>query len=112
MARYTGPRRRVTRRLGTALFGLTTRTPDDRPYPPGQHGPNVRRRRPSEYMLRLREKQKLRYYFGVTETQLRNYFRKAAGRSGSTASNLLELLERRLDNVVFRLGLAPTIPAA
>jgi small subunit ribosomal protein S4 len=114
MARYTGPRRRIVRRLGTPLHGLTRQTPDERPYPPGQHGPTqaMRRRRVSEYAVRLKEKQKLRYYYGINEVQLRNYVRRAARRSGPTGQNLLGALESRLDNVVFRLGLAPTIPAA
>jgi small subunit ribosomal protein S4 len=114
MARYTGPRRRIVRRLGTALSGLTRHTADDRPYPPGQHGPALagRRRRDSEYGVRLREKQKLRYYYGISETQLTRYARRAARQAGPTGENLLAALELRLDNVVFRLGLAPTIPAA
>jgi small subunit ribosomal protein S4 len=114
MARYTGPRRRIVRRLGIVLSGLTRHTPDERPYPPGQHGQATagRRRRDSEYGLRLREKQKLRYYYGVSETQLNTYAKRAARRSGPTGENLLSLLELRLDNVVFRLGFAPTIPAA
>lgn len=114
MARYTGPRRRIVRRLGIVLSGLTRHTPDERPYPPGQHGPAVtrKRRRESEYGLRLREKQKLRYYYGVSETQLNRYAKRAARRPGPTGVNLLSQLELRLDNVVFRLGFAPTIPAA
>ena len=114
MARYTGPRRRIVRRLGTVLSGLTRKTPEDRPYPPGQHGPTRvgRRSRVSEYGVRLSEKQKLRYYYGLSEVQLRNYVRRASGATGPTGELLLETLERRLDNVVFRLGLAPTIPAA
>lgn len=79
--------------------------------PPGQHGAR-RRKQLSEYGLRLQEKQKLRYYYGLTETQMRNYVRRATRQAGPTGTNLLKLLERRLDNVVFRLGLAPTIPAA
>jgi small subunit ribosomal protein S4 len=113
MSRYTGPRRRVVRRLGVPLDGLTRKGPGTRTYPPGQHGPSTRRRKaPSEYGLRLLEKQKLRYYYGLTETQLRNYVKRAARQSGPTGSNLLALLERRLDNIVFRLGLAPTIAAS
>jgi small subunit ribosomal protein S4 len=112
MSRYTGPRRRIVRRLNTELPGLTAETPDDRAYPPGQHGQNRRRRRASEYAVRLTEKQKLRYNYGLTETQLRNYLTRAARMPGTTGVNLLQLMERRLDNVVFRLGLAPTIPAA
>lgn len=101
----------MIRRLGV-LEGLTRKELGERQYPPGQHGPTRRRREPSQYGVRLREKQKLRYYYGVTETQLRNYFQRAARQSGPTGENLLVLLERRLDNVVFRFGLAPTIPAA
>jgi small subunit ribosomal protein S4 len=114
MARYTGPRRRVVRRLGTELGGLTTRTGDDRPYPPGQHGPTQarRRRRASPFATRLAEKQKVRFYYGLTETQLRRYLARAVRQRGPAGENLLRLLEKRLDNVVFRLGLAPTIPAA
>lgn len=111
MSRYTGPRRRVVRRLGVRLDGLTRKEAGERATPPGQHGAR-KRRQPSEYGLRLQEKQKLRYYYGLTETQMRNYVRRAARQSGPTGANLLKLLERRLDNVVFRLGLAPTIPAA
>lgn len=115
MARYTGPRRRIVRRLGTPLHGLTRHTADERPYPPGQHGPALaarRKRRTSDHAVRLIEKQKLRYHYGVSETQLRNYLRRAARRPGPTGENLLSALELRLDNVVFRLGLAPTIPSA
>lgn len=114
MARYTGPRRRVVRSLGTPLHGLTRHTAEERPYGPGQHGPAraLRRPRATEYAVRLKEKQKLRYYYGVSEVQLRNYVRRAARRSGPTGENLLRALETRLDNVVFRLGLCPTIPAA
>ena len=111
MSRYTGPRRRVVRRLGVDLPGLTRETAEDRAYPPGQHGQG-RRKRPSEYAVRLAEKQKLRFNYGLTELQLRNYLDRAARMPGTTGANLLQLLERRLDNVVFRLGLAPTIPAA
>jgi small subunit ribosomal protein S4 len=111
MARYTGPRRKVVRRLGVALDGLTRKVAGDRAFPPGQHGP-ARRPKSSQFGVRLREKQKLRYYYGVTERQLRRYFERAARQSGPKGHNLLALLERRLDNVAFRLGLAPTIPAA
>jgi small subunit ribosomal protein S4 len=111
MARYTGPRRKVVRRLGVALDGLTRKVAGDRAFPPGQHGP-ARRPKLSQFGVRLREKQKLRYYYGVSERQLRRYFDRAARQSGPTGHNLLSLLERRLDNVVFRLGLAPTIPSA
>jgi len=114
VSRYRGPRNRIVRRLGTPLHGLTRHTPDERPYPPGQHGPARagRRRRESAFKVRLQEKQKLRFYYGIRETQLRSYMRRSARRAGPTAENLLKTLERRLDNVVFRVGLAPTIPAA
>lgn len=112
MARYTGPRRRVVRRLGVRLDGLTRKEAGDRQFPPGQHGQSRKRKSASEYGLRLQEKQKLRYYYGLSETQMRNYVQRATRQSGPTAANLLKLLERRLDNVAFRLGLAPTIPAA
>src|SRR5262245_28953091 len=114
MARYLGPRRRIVRRLGTDLDGLTTKTGESRPHPPGQHGPTSfrRRHRLSEYAVRLAEKQKVRFHYGLTETQLRNYVRRAARTKGATGENLLVSLEARLDNVVFRLGFASTIPAA
>ncbi|MEQ9359522.1 30S ribosomal protein S4 [Coleofasciculus chthonoplastes] len=108
MSRYRGPRLRIVRRLGD-LPGLTRKSPR-RSYPPGQHG-QARRKR-SEYAIRLEEKQKLRYNYGVTEKQLLRYVRKARRATGSTGQALLELLEMRLDNTVFRLGMAGTIPGA
>lgn len=111
MARYRGPRIKVCRALGAILPGLTTTSTLVRPYPPGQHG-NRRRMRPSDFKERLREKQKLRYHFGILEKQFKRYVTEAARRKGPTGANLLSLLESRLDNVVWRLGLAPTIPAA
>jgi len=110
MARYTGPRLRVVRRFQQQLPGLTRKTDGVRANPPGQHG--ARRGRPSDYRLRLDEKQKLVYNYGLGERQLRNYFKTAARHKGDTGKNLLALLESRLDNVTFRLGFAPTIPAA
>lgn len=106
------PRLKVIRRLGTALPGLTRKTPEWKTYPPGQHGVSVKRKKSSTYRTRLEEKQKLRYNYLISERQLRRYFERAAKESGPTGENLLALLERRLDNVVFRLGIAPTIPAA
>ncbi len=97
MARYRGPRLRVVRRLGD-LPGLTRKTPRHQ-YPPGQHG--QARRKLSEYAIRLQEKQKLRYNYGVTEKQLVRYVRKARRAAGSTGQTLLQLLEMRLDNTVF-----------
>jgi small subunit ribosomal protein S4 len=108
MARYTGPRLRIVRRLGD-LPGLT-RKKARREYPPGQHGQNRKKR--SEYGIRLEEKQKLRYNYGVSEKQLVRYVQKARRVTGSTGQVLLQLLEMRLDNTVFRLGMAPTIPGA
>ncbi|OIP67745.1 MAG: 30S ribosomal protein S4 [Oscillatoriales cyanobacterium CG2_30_40_61] len=108
MARYRGPRLRIVRRLGD-LPGLTRKSPR-KAYPPGQHG-QARRKR-SEYAVRLEEKQKLRYNYGVSERQLLRYVRKARRAAGSTGQVLLQTLEMRLDNTIFRLGMAPTIPAA
>jgi small subunit ribosomal protein S4 len=108
MSRYRGPRLRITRRLGD-LPGLTRKSPR-RAYAPGQHGQNRKKR--SEYAIRLEEKQKLRFNYGVTEKQMLRYVRKARRASGSTGLVLLQLLEMRLDNVVFRLQMAPTIPGA
>ncbi|HEY9752443.1 MAG TPA: 30S ribosomal protein S4 [Coleofasciculaceae cyanobacterium] len=108
MSRYRGPRLRVVRRLGD-LPGLTRKAPR-KAYPPGQHGQERKKR--SEYAIRLEEKQKLRFNYGVSERQLLRYVRKARRASGSTGLVLLQLLEMRLDNTVFRLGMAPTIPAA
>jgi small subunit ribosomal protein S4 len=108
MSRYRGPRLRIVRRLGD-LPGLTRKSPR-RAYPPGQHGQERKKR--SEYAIRLEEKQKLRFNYGITERQMLRYVRKARRASGSTGQVLLQLLEMRLDNTVFRLGLAPTIPAA
>ena len=108
MARYRGPRLRVVRRLGE-LPGLSRKSPR-RNYPPGQHG-QARKKR-SEYAIRLEEKQKLRFNYGVSEKQLMAYMLKARRASGSTGQSLLQLLEMRLDNTVFRLGMAGTIPGA
>jgi small subunit ribosomal protein S4 len=83
-----------------------------KPYPPGEHGAKMRRLRLSDYGVRLYEKQKLQFYYGLTETQLRRMVTRARRMAGPTGANLLRVLEERLDNVVFRLGLAPTIPAA
>jgi len=110
MARYTGPRCRLCRREGVKLYlkGDRCYSPrcalDRRPYAPGQHGRG--RRKVTEYALQIREKQKVRRIYGVLETQFRNYFAKAERQPGITGENLLRLLERRLDNVVYRLGLA------
>ncbi len=110
MSRYTGPRLRIVRRLGTDLPGLTRKIADRRPYPPGQHG--QRRRRFSEFKKQLYEKQKLRFNYGLTEQQMRNLFTEAQRSKNPAGQMLLQLLEQRLDNIVFRCGIAPTIPAA
>ena len=112
MSRYRGPRLRIIRRLGE-LPGLTSKIPK-KEKPPGQHGPNKSnlRRKESQYGIRLKEKQKLRFHYGVTEAQLLRYVKQARKSKGSTGELLIQLLEMRLDNVVFRLGMAPTIAAA
>nr|YP_009106358.1 ribosomal protein S4 [Fusochloris perforata]AIT95214.1 ribosomal protein S4 [Fusochloris perforata] len=108
MSRYRGPRLRIVRRLGD-LPGLTKKVAN-RQTPPGQHGSTPKKL--SQYGIRLQEKQKLRYNYGITETQLIKYIRQARRLKGSTGEVLLQLLEMRLDNLVYRLGMAPTISAA
>ena len=110
MARYTGSSWKISRRLGISLSG-TGKELDKRPYAPGQHGPNQRKKL-SEYGLQLQEKQKLRHMYGVTERQFRNLFDKAGKLAGKHGENFMVLLEARLDNVVYRLGLARTRRAA
>jgi small subunit ribosomal protein S4 len=106
------PRLKIVRRLGTPLPGLTRKAADRKPAPPGQHGATAGRRRRSAFARALEEKQKLRFNHGVTEAQLRRYLDRARRMDGVTGDNLRIVLERRLDNVVFRLGLARTNPAA
>ena len=106
------PRLKILRRLGVQLPGLTRKDGERRPTPPGQHGMSGGRRKKSLFRKRLEEKQKVRFNYGVTEGQMRRYMATANAMPGVTGHNFLALLERRLDNVVFRLGLAPTIPAA
>ncbi len=106
MARYTGPSWKLSRRLGISLSG-TGKELEKRPYPPGQHGPNQRKKH-SEYGLQLQEKQKLRHMYGVTERQFRNTFNRAGKMPGKHGVNFMILLEQRLDNLVYRLGLART----
>lgn len=110
MSRYTGPRLRVMRALGVDLPGLSTRSIERRPYPPGQHG--QRRRKRSDFALHLLEKQKLRFHYGLNERQIRTLVQTAMKGSSVTGAKLVELLERRLDNLVFRAGLSRTIVAA
>ena len=110
MARYTGPKTRIARKFGEAIFG-PDKVLSKKNYPPGQHGVN-RRKKTSEYGIQLREKQKAKYTYGVLERQFRNLFEKATRTKGITGEVLLQFLEARLDNVVYRLGIAPTRAAA
>jgi len=110
MSKYTGPRLKKIRSLGAELPGLTRKKAERRPHPPGQHG--QARKKFSDYAVRLREKQKLRYNYGLTEKHLRRIIVEAKAGKGVTGDRILELLERRLDNVVWRAGFAVTIPAA
>ena len=114
MARYTGPRARVSRRLGTNIWGTKgeNKVLEKRPYPPGEHGRTRRRGNVSEYLLQLQEKQKARYTYGLSERQFRNLFAEANRREGVTGLNMLRYLELRLDNVVYRAGWAATRPQA
>tara|TARA_B100000989_G_scaffold258846_1_gene208865 strand:+ start:256 stop:861 length:606 start_codon:yes stop_codon:yes gene_type:complete len=106
MARYTGPKSKISRKYGEPIFG-DTKALEKKPHPPGQHG-RGRRRKKSEYAIQLAEKQKAKYLYGILEKQFRNLFSKASRKDGVTGENLLQLLESRLDNVVYRLGIAPT----
>ena len=110
MARYTGPKSRIARKFGEAIFGAD-KVLTKKNYPPGQHGQN-KRRKTSEYGTQLAEKQKAKYTYGVLERQFRILFEKASRTKGITGEVLLQLLESRLDNVVYRLGIAPTRAAA
>ena len=110
MARYTGPKSKIARKFGEAIFG-PDKVLSKKNYAPGQHG-NSRRRKVSEYAVQLREKQKAKYTYGVLEKQFRNLFERAASVKGNTGEFLLKFLECRLDNVVYRLGIAPTRAAA
>ena len=110
MARYTGPKSKIARKFGELIFG-PDKAQTRRNYPPGQHG-NTRKRKTSEYGVQLKEKQKAKYTYGVLEKQFRNLFEKAQAHSGVTGEILLQLLECRLDNVVYRLGMAKTRAAA
>ena len=107
MGRYTGPKTKVARRYGVPLFG-PSKSLERKNYPPGMHGPKGSRRKQSDYAVALGEKQKLRYQYGLLEKQFRRIFQTALRRRGVTGETLLQLLETRLDNVVFRLGLANT----
>lgn len=107
MARYTGPKSKIARRFKDPIFG-PDKALDRRSYGPGQHGPNKRRGKQSEYAIQLGEKQKAKYTYGILERQFSNLFDKASRMKGITGENLLQLCEARLDNTVFRLGIAPT----
>ncbi len=106
MARYTGPKTKIARKFGEPIFGYS-KALQKKAYPPGQHG-RGRRRKQSEYAVQLAEKQKAKYTYGVLEKQFSNLFEKASRKSGITGEILLQLLESRLDNTVFRLGISPT----
>ncbi|OIQ21599.1 30S ribosomal protein S4 [Lacinutrix sp. MedPE-SW] len=111
MARYTGPKTKIARKFGEAIFG-DDKAFEKRNYPPGQHGNNRRRGKKSEYAIQLMEKQKAKYTYGILEKQFRNMFKRATAAPGITGEVLLQLCESRLDNVVFRMGIAPTRSAA
>jgi small subunit ribosomal protein S4 len=111
MARYRGPQSRIARKFGEPIFG-PDKVLEKKNFPPGVHGLASRRRKKSEYGTQLKEKQKAKYMYGVLERQFSNLFKKASASKGVTGEVLLQLLEARLDNVVFRLGIAPTRSAA
>ena len=107
MARYTGPKTKIARKFGEAIYG-EDKSFERRKYPPGQHGPNRRRGKKSQYAIQLTEKQKAKYTYGILEKQFRNLFTKASRQGGNTGEVLMQLVESRLDNVVYRLGLSPS----
>ena len=107
MARYTGPKTKIARKFGEAIFG-DDKSFEKRNYPPGQHGNNRRRGKKSEYAIQLMEKQKAKYTYGILERQFRNMFEKATRATGITGEVLLQLCESRLDNVVYRMGVSPS----
>ncbi len=111
MARYIGPKTKISRKFREAIYG-PDRHFDKRSYPPGQHGISKRRAKQSEYAVQLAEKQKVKYMYGILERQFAKIFDRASRKQGITGTNLLQLIESRLDNVVFRLGIAPTRSAA
>ncbi|HLU51135.1 MAG TPA: 30S ribosomal protein S4 [Flavobacteriaceae bacterium] len=111
MARYTGPKNKINRTFGEPILGSGKNLAKNS-NPPGMHGANRKRKAPSEYAIQLKEKQKAKYTYMVLERQFSNTYEEAARQKGSTGANLIKLLEARLDNTVYRLGLAPTRPAA
>jgi len=111
MARYIGPKTKIARKFRDTIFG-PDKSYEKKNYPPGQHGPNARRKKVSEYGTQLKEKQKAKYTYGILERQFRNLFEKASRKKGITGEVLLQLIEARLDNTIFRLGIAPSRSAA
>ena len=111
MARYTGPSTKIARKFGEPIFGAD-KDFEKRNYPPGQHGLASKRKKKSEYGTQLKEKQKVKYTYGLLERQFRNLYEKASRMKGQKGENLLILLESRLDNLVYRMGIAPTRAAA
>jgi small subunit ribosomal protein S4 len=111
MARYIGPKSKIARKFGEPIFG-PDRAFEKKNYPPGMHGANKRRKKQSEYGVQLQEKQKAKYTYGILEKQFRNTFKKASKSKGKTGEMLLQLIESRLDNLVYRFGIAPTRSAA
>ena len=111
MARYIGPKTKISRRFGEPILG-NGKWLDKNSNPPGQHGATKKRKQPGEYALQLREKQKAKYTYGVLERQFRKTFEEAARKKGATGETLIKLLEARLDNTVYRMGIAPSRPAA
>ena len=111
MARYTGPKSKIARKFRDPIFG-PDKAFEKKNYPPGQHGNSKRRKKQSEYGIQLQEKQKAKYTYGILERQFRNVFKLATRKKGITGEILLQLIEARLDNVVYRLGIAPTRSAA
>jgi len=111
MARYIGPKSKIARKFSEPIYG-PDKYLEKKNFPPGQHGANKRRRKQSEYGIQLQEKQKAKYTYGMLERQFRNVFKQASMKKGITGENLLKLIEARLDNVVFRFGIAPTRSAA
>ena len=111
MARYTGPSTKIARKFGEPIFGAD-RNFEKRNYPPGQHGLASKRKKKSEYGTQLKEKQKVKYTYGLLERQFRNLYEKASRMKGQKGENLIILLESRLDNLVYRMGIAPTRAAA
>ena len=111
MARYTGPKTKIARKFKDPIYG-PDKNYDKKSYPPGHHGASKRRRKQSEYGVQLQEKQKAKYTYGILEKQFKNVFVKASKKKGITGEILLQLIEARLDNVVFRMGIAPSRPGA